>query len=426
MRSHQSSSECSIQLKLEWQRVKRLARTANPLALVAQQQPVYYPQPNPTYYTQKPEVVVDDEASSKEKEIDKLIALISMSFKKIYKPTNNNLSALSNTRNMNIDNTSRSDRRTGYSEEEVVVQLSAEQADWRDDIDDEPEDQELEAHYIYMVKIQERQHPKQPESVNGTYLVEQGDTNITPDSSDMSNNGEEADQDDQMLQKEREFLASFIEQMKIKIDGNKQNNKSLESSNKTLREANTFLNNDLKRYQDYDFVETARLKCATAYGLLEEQKVKSEKSFSAYTEKLIMLNQNISEMKNELSAHQRTISTLSFQNEEQEKFFKTREDKEIEKYLKKAQSTNPRLYDIGCYNDSLALMLAPESDETILSSDMKIVIEQKLNPTAKRVTTDVVKFYQTLKEEMVEDLKYFKSLENEVESLQSQPETQQT
>ncbi|GJU18225.1 hypothetical protein Tco_1146191 [Tanacetum coccineum] len=33
-------------------RAKRLARTANPLARVAQQQPVYYPQPNPTHYTQ--------------------------------------------------------------------------------------------------------------------------------------------------------------------------------------------------------------------------------------------------------------------------------------------------------------------------------------------------------------------------------------
>nr|GEX84008.1 retrovirus-related Pol polyprotein from transposon TNT 1-94 [Tanacetum cinerariifolium] len=33
-------------------RTKRIARTANPLALVAQQQPVYHPQNHPTYYTQ--------------------------------------------------------------------------------------------------------------------------------------------------------------------------------------------------------------------------------------------------------------------------------------------------------------------------------------------------------------------------------------
>ncbi|GJS79426.1 hypothetical protein Tco_0729307 [Tanacetum coccineum] len=37
-------------------------------------------------------------------------------------------------------------------------------------------------------------------------------------------------------------------------------------------------------------------------------------------------------------------------------------------FLKKAQRVNPRLYDIGCYNDNLALILAPESDETILLS----------------------------------------------------------
>nr|GEZ52328.1 integrase, catalytic region, zinc finger, CCHC-type, peptidase aspartic, catalytic [Tanacetum cinerariifolium] len=34
-------------------------------------------------------------------------------------------------------------------------------------------------------------------------------------------------------------------------------------------------------------------------------------------------------------------------------------------FLKKAQRENPSLYDIGCYNDNLALMLAPEYDEVI-------------------------------------------------------------
>ncbi|GKB84649.1 hypothetical protein Tco_0956921, partial [Tanacetum coccineum] len=34
-------------------------------------------------------------------------------------------------------------------------------------------------------------------------------------------------------------------------------------------------------------------------------------------------------------------------------------------FLKKAQRANPRLYDIGFYNDNLDLMLAPESDKTI-------------------------------------------------------------
>nr|GEU31845.1 hypothetical protein [Tanacetum cinerariifolium] len=83
-------------------RAKKLARTANPLALVAQQQLVYHPQPYPTYYTQnsltrpqqaatknrgklivnypqpiydqEPAMVAEDDEMSKEKDIDKLMA----------------------------------------------------------------------------------------------------------------------------------------------------------------------------------------------------------------------------------------------------------------------------------------------------------------------------------------------------------------
>nr|GEZ80351.1 hypothetical protein [Tanacetum cinerariifolium] len=38
-------------------------------------------------------------------------------------------------------------------QEEAGIQLNAEQADWRGDTDDELEDQELEAHYMYMAQI---------------------------------------------------------------------------------------------------------------------------------------------------------------------------------------------------------------------------------------------------------------------------------
>nr|GEX60780.1 hypothetical protein [Tanacetum cinerariifolium] len=40
-------------------------------------------------------------------------------------------------------------------QEESGIQLNAEQADWRDDTDDESDDQELEAHYMYMAKLQQ-------------------------------------------------------------------------------------------------------------------------------------------------------------------------------------------------------------------------------------------------------------------------------
>nr|GEX97841.1 hypothetical protein [Tanacetum cinerariifolium] len=40
-------------------------------------------------------------------------------------------------------------------QEEAGIQLNAEQADWKDDTDDESDDQELEAHYMYMAKLQQ-------------------------------------------------------------------------------------------------------------------------------------------------------------------------------------------------------------------------------------------------------------------------------
>ncbi|GKC35624.1 retrovirus-related pol polyprotein from transposon TNT 1-94 [Tanacetum coccineum] len=49
--------------------------------------------------------------------------------------------------------------------------------------------------------------------------------------------------------------------------------------------------------------------------------------------------------------------------------------------LKKAQRANPRLYDIGCYNDNPALMLAPESDETIcLANESRSKLSDLIRP----------------------------------------------
>nr|GFC26400.1 hypothetical protein [Tanacetum cinerariifolium] len=174
---------------------EKIARVANPLALVAQQQQVYHPQTHPTHfnqnsstrthqaatrkrekaivnspqpsYDQEPSMVDDDdEDTSKDKEIDKLMALISLSFKKIYKPTNNNLRTSSNTSHANQDNSLRIYKNAGYEgqrsgtvagareTEEAGIQLNVEQADWTDDTDDESDDQELEAQYMYMATLQ--------------------------------------------------------------------------------------------------------------------------------------------------------------------------------------------------------------------------------------------------------------------------------
>nr|GEV29603.1 hypothetical protein [Tanacetum cinerariifolium] len=58
-----------------------------------------------------------------------------------------------NQRNGNVDGAREN---VGSSVGEAGIQLNAEQANWRDDTDDdELEDQELEAHYMYMAQLQE-------------------------------------------------------------------------------------------------------------------------------------------------------------------------------------------------------------------------------------------------------------------------------
>nr|GFB69597.1 hypothetical protein [Tanacetum cinerariifolium]GFB74103.1 hypothetical protein [Tanacetum cinerariifolium] len=187
------------------------------------------------------------------------MALISLSFKKIYKPTNNNLRTSSNTSRANQDNSPRINRGTGYEnqrignvaeardtvarecqkpkrvkdaayhkekmllckQEEAEIQLNAEQADWRDDTDDEFEDQELEAHYMYMAQIQE----------------------VIPDAADNSRpifdaepleQIDQNDDDDDDLANERKLLAYLNEKLKCEIDDSKNRNKFLETSNKVL------------------------------------------------------------------------------------------------------------------------------------------------------------------------------------------------
>nr|GEZ06894.1 hypothetical protein [Tanacetum cinerariifolium] len=193
------------------QRAEKIARIANPLALVAQQQPVYHPQTNPTHYTQnsstrsqqaatrnkgkaivnslqpiydqEPSMVAEDKETSQDKEIDKLMALISLSFKKIYKPTNNNLQTSSNTSRANQDNSSRINRSVGhvarecqkpkrvkdvaYHREKMLLYV----ADSGPIFDDEPLQKVSNDHYN--VFVMESEHPAQSISVHDTYPIEQ-------------------------------------------------------------------------------------------------------------------------------------------------------------------------------------------------------------------------------------------------------------
>nr|GEW72394.1 hypothetical protein [Tanacetum cinerariifolium] len=238
-----------------------------------------------------------------------------------YKPTNNNLRTSSNFRNKNVDTTLRfkNDNQSGqfgnqrtvnvagarekvrssvvqqseiqcfnykefghfakecrkpkrvkdfaYHKEKMLlckqakqgVPLQAEQYDWLADTDEEVDEQELEAHYSYMAKIQgvptaesvidsepveqvqndagynvfanDLQHSEQSESVSNTCLVETDDSNVILGSPDMCEDAIQNDQNDVESDDERVALANLISNLKLDVDENKKiQNKSLGES----------------------------------------------------------------------------------------------------------------------------------------------------------------------------------------------------
>nr|GFC23654.1 hypothetical protein [Tanacetum cinerariifolium] len=88
-------------------------------------------------------MVDDDEDSPKDKGIDKLMALISLSFKKIYKPTNNNLRTSSNTSRANQDNSPRIHRNVGYEGQRSGTVASARETVGSSMIDQNEKDADL-------------------------------------------------------------------------------------------------------------------------------------------------------------------------------------------------------------------------------------------------------------------------------------------
>ncbi|GJT47627.1 hypothetical protein Tco_0973784 [Tanacetum coccineum] len=284
-------------------RAERIAKSANPLALLAAAQPYsdnYYQAPKPqrsnaTSSSTRPSASTrhkgkeiakpvtpqsesvseedsDPEQAQRDKDMQKNLALLAKYFKKLYKPTNNNLLTSSNSKNKTEDTTPRynnvnqsgqfRNQRTmtiaearetvgsqecrkpkrvkdyTYHKEKIMMCKQAEQADWLEDTDEEIDEQELEAHYSFMEKIQEvlpeessstnqpleqvqnhdesnvfaneRRHSEQPESINDTYVLEKDDSNVTPDSSNICNNDNQVDQNAAECVDERAALANLI------------------------------------------------------------------------------------------------------------------------------------------------------------------------------------------------------------------------
>nr|GEV75720.1 hypothetical protein [Tanacetum cinerariifolium] len=440
------------QNKVNELRAEKLARNANPLALVATAQAdrdQYYQtsrshrssatSPKPSIpskshtttrhkgkeiakpITPPSETAFEEHNNPKQAQRDKdmqeNLALIAKYFKKIYKPTNNNLRTSSNSKNKNVDMTPRyknddhfgqcETQRTvnvdaarekvgspvvqksgiqcfnfkeyghfakecrkpkrvkdfAYHKEKMLlckqaeqgVPLQAEQYDWLTDTNEEVDEQELEAHYSYMAKIQEvPTADSRTDSEPVEHVQNEARYNVFANHLQHFEQSESNEQNDVESDDEHVALANLIANLKLDVDENKKIQKQL------MKEHNTCS-------------RTERTK------QIEFEKYKAFNDRTIYYDKLERkLNEALGQL-----AHKDTV---------------IREVVDDDAWTKHSKD----------------LFRAPTTQ------DMKILIQTCLMPFTIKTQSDSLKFIHELKQEIHADLKYVESLEKEIDKLESE------
>nr|GEV23751.1 hypothetical protein [Tanacetum cinerariifolium] len=201
-------------------RAERLARNANPLALVATAQA----NQDPYYQTSSSEEDSYPKQAQRDKDIQKNLALIAKYFKKIYKPTNNNLRTSSNSRNKNVDMTS------WYKNDDHSGQFRNQKTECR-------KPKRVKDSAYHKEKMLLCKQAKQDSGIDSK-LVEQVQNdagyNVFANHLQHSEQSKFNDQNDVESDDERVAFANLIDNLKLDVDENKKIQKQLKKANTTL------------------------------------------------------------------------------------------------------------------------------------------------------------------------------------------------
>ncbi|GJZ85467.1 hypothetical protein Tco_0650806 [Tanacetum coccineum] len=437
----------------------------------------------------------DPEQAQRDKEMQKNLALLAKYFKKLYKPTNNNLRTSSNSRNKTEDTTPSAT--TGiavlnckgnghkckgkvgkpkwvkdytYHKEKMMMCKQAEQgvplqADLLEDMDEEIDEQELEAHYSYMAKIQEKD-----------------DSNVTPDSSNICTNDNQVDQNAAECVDEHAALANLIANLTLDTEENTEENKTilkqlkkanasltqeLEKCKTNLDETNSALGeaiscrdsclialqnkqNEFEKYKafndrtiDYEILQT---KLNETLGLLALKDIEIKEGLKTKAYEISVLNQKHDELVKKSLLTRSQLEGYLKENTKVISDLKVKEEKDIDKmiemdkqlkflneivytrnqsiqtihmlapkcatyngrltfanprYLKKAQSEKPRLYEIPYDTSDPANRFAPDREETMTLD----------NESRSKLNKDYVKPYDYTKQNSLYEIFKAPSLE---------------
>nr|GEV96332.1 reverse transcriptase domain-containing protein [Tanacetum cinerariifolium] len=319
------------------------------------------------------------------------LALIAKYFKKIYKPTNNNLRTSSNSKNKNVDNTPRykNDNQSG----QFRIQRTVNVAGARENVGSPVVQQsgiqcfnckefghlskecrkpkglktsriikkrcccvnklrKVQNDIGYNVFANELQHSEQSESIVNTCVLEMDDSNVILDSPDMCDNDIQNDQNDVECEDKRVVLANLTSNLKLDVDENKK-------IQKQLNKANTSLAHELEQCKS--------ILAKTSKTLEESNSVRDSCLVSLQTKQI-----------------------------------------EFEKYM----ACNERIVNYDKLKHHISLR--PPT-----AHDIQIRIKTSLMPLALKTQNDIFAFFHELKQEMRADLKYVESLEKEIHDLES-------
>ncbi|GJZ94466.1 retrovirus-related pol polyprotein from transposon TNT 1-94 [Tanacetum coccineum] len=469
-------------------RAERIAKNANPLALVAAAQ--QYPDPSnaSTKYKGKEiakPITPPSESSSKEdsdpeqaqrdKDMQKNLALIAKYFKKIYKPTNNNLKTSSNSRNKNVDTSPRykNDNQTGkfrnqrtvtvagaretvgsqivqqtgiqcfnckefghfakecrkpkrvkdytYHKEKMLmckqaekgVPLQAEQADWLEDTDEEIDEQELEAHYNYMAKIQE---VPTTDSRIDTEPLEKTDQNVEECDDErvalanlIANLTLDTEENKKILKQLKKLNASLTQELKECKSNREESNTTRDSFLIALQSKQTELEtykNLNDRTVDYDKLELVKEK--------QDELVKQSHVMNVLSKRKPRF---VPDREETLTLEKESRSKLNKDLVKPYDYTKQNSLYEIFKQRYRNIMISWHMHMKKLVNQAWEKH-SHEHFRAPTAHDMEILIKTCLMPLALETKNDTFKFVHELKQEMHVDLKYFESLKKEIDEIE--------
>ncbi|GJV86162.1 hypothetical protein Tco_1526060 [Tanacetum coccineum] len=328
----------------------------------------------------------DPEQAQKDKDMQKNLALIAKYFKKLYKPTNNNLRTSSNTRNKNVGTTPR-----------CATSSRAKQSDWIADTDEEIDEQEI----VDLVALQNKQ----------TELEEyMAFNNSTVDYEKLEHKFNEtlgllAQKDIDIkegLKLKAYEISAVKEKTRIPHDQSDPANRLIPDREEILtleEESRSKLNKDLVKPYDY-----------TMENSLYE-------IFKPPTQEYQIQLAHANEIRKKMW---RKYFVKTKPN-----IFKNIDFLPVSKSISKSrQAYNVMTNNISHLKDIVDQAWVKHSNDHInlhppTAQDMQILIKTCLMPLALKTQNDSFAFVHELKLEMHADLKYVESLEDEIDELES-------